>query len=348
MFILSHFTISCFLCFRPVMRSYVVYVVFSQKILIMVQLVYVVLPGHHVLDLCCAPGAKLCLIADLLVGEGAVTGVDINLERLSSTRTMCRKYQVSQTRLFLADGCTFSAPPTTTQISADNKIEILEINENGEIQPVIRNTKKLKAKRKSDKRREEFEKWRKTQEGKVEGEHTTNNCSITTSSTSPLLYDRVLVDAECTHDGSIKHILKYRESGFKAIEERLLEPERLKSLETLQRKLIHNGFNQLKEGGTMIYSTCSFCRSQNEDIVEWLLNNEPTAELVPTVEPLTVSNSDSSVHSLSFNSDINSPRLFYRVGLSSSTHSSIGIKFDPQTSGTSGLYIAKIRKGIKT
>jgi hypothetical protein len=28
------------------------------------------------------------------------------------------------------------------------------------------------------------------------------------------LYDRVLVDAECTHDGSIKHIAKFREGGW--------------------------------------------------------------------------------------------------------------------------------------
>lgn len=38
-------------------------------------------PGEHILDLCCAPGAKLCMIADLLGREGSVTGVDVSKVR---------------------------------------------------------------------------------------------------------------------------------------------------------------------------------------------------------------------------------------------------------------------------
>ncbi len=55
--------------------------------------------GEHVLDLCCAPGAKLCLLSDLVSarsagaagaaggGGGSVTGVDISASRLASCRT---------------------------------------------------------------------------------------------------------------------------------------------------------------------------------------------------------------------------------------------------------------------
>jgi 16S rRNA C967 or C1407 C5-methylase (RsmB/RsmF family) len=51
-------------------------------------------PGDTVLDLCCAPGAKLCMIADLLQGGvdaspmGSVTGVDIVPHRLATCRTL--------------------------------------------------------------------------------------------------------------------------------------------------------------------------------------------------------------------------------------------------------------------
>jgi 16S rRNA C967 or C1407 C5-methylase (RsmB/RsmF family) len=31
-------------------------------------------PGEHILDLCCCPGAKLCLIGDLMKGRGSLTG----------------------------------------------------------------------------------------------------------------------------------------------------------------------------------------------------------------------------------------------------------------------------------
>ena len=43
-------------------------------------------PGHDVLDLCCAPGAKLCAIADAMNTRGTLTGVDVSEERLAACR----------------------------------------------------------------------------------------------------------------------------------------------------------------------------------------------------------------------------------------------------------------------
>ena len=37
---------------------------------------------------------------------------------------------------------------------------------------------------------------------------------------------------------------------------------RLASLRVLQAALLRNGFRQLREGGVLVYSTCSFARSQ--------------------------------------------------------------------------------------
>jgi len=52
--------------------------------------------------------------------------------------------------------------------------------------------------------------------------------AVTTPPPVLRLYDRVLVDAECTHDGSIKHVLKFRNSDieWKQFESRFLEPQR--------------------------------------------------------------------------------------------------------------------------
>jgi len=41
----------------------------------------------------------------------------------------------------------------------------------------------------------------------------------------------------------------------------------------LQRRLIASGFRLLKDGGNMVYSTCSLDKKQNEDIITWLLQN---------------------------------------------------------------------------
>ena len=49
------------------------------------------------------------------------------------------------------------------------------------------------------------------------------------------LYDKVLVDAECTHDGSIAHIKKYEtDFGWENFEKMVLDSERLSSLHELQ------------------------------------------------------------------------------------------------------------------
>ncbi|KAH0971096.1 hypothetical protein GBA52_023252 [Prunus armeniaca] len=68
--------------------------------------------GDHVLDLCAAPGAKLCLILDILGDSGSVTGVDVSSHRLAACRTMLQKYALgNHCRLFVADGTTFSLVP---------------------------------------------------------------------------------------------------------------------------------------------------------------------------------------------------------------------------------------------
>ena len=67
-------------------------------------------PNDHILDLCCAPGAKLCLISNLLdnTGIGTITGVDISKNRLSICKNLCKKYKIAKVRLFLEDGTKFN------------------------------------------------------------------------------------------------------------------------------------------------------------------------------------------------------------------------------------------------
>jgi 16S rRNA C967 or C1407 C5-methylase (RsmB/RsmF family) len=118
------------------------------------------------------------------------------------------------------------------------------------------------------------------------------------------LYDKVLVDAECTHDGSLRHLLKMahddddeneRDNAISTTRDKrstcnrkwssyvstYLNKDHVRHILELQHDLIRNGFRLLKPHGRMVYSTCSLSLKQNEDIVSQFLLETPTAVLVP-------------------------------------------------------------------
>lgn len=108
--------------------------------------------GDRILDLCCAPGAKLSLIADIVCpptschdssasafaattaasetgtgGAGFVVGVDVSESRLSATRSLLRKYAQCNVRLYLGDGTRLQIPcptPTTPALARQEKISL--------------------------------------------------------------------------------------------------------------------------------------------------------------------------------------------------------------------------------
>ncbi|KAL6959929.1 hypothetical protein U1Q18_040079 [Sarracenia purpurea var. burkii] len=131
-------------------------------------------------------------------------------------------------------------------------------------------------------------------------------------------YDKVLVDAECTHDGSIRHIQKFEHWGWKTLQRRVLNAERTDDLTILQLQLLTNGFRLLKVGGALVYSTCSLTVAQNEDVVEQFLSQNAYAEL------------------LEIDAAKNWP---CRRGRIPNT-----LRFDPMTSRTSGLFVALFTK----
>lgn len=63
-------------------------------------------PGDDVLDLCCAPGMKFCLIADVMERQGTLTGVDASRVRTSPTYLCCLGLTVHLLKDRLAPCCT--------------------------------------------------------------------------------------------------------------------------------------------------------------------------------------------------------------------------------------------------
>ena len=208
----------------------------------------------HILDLCCAPGAKLTLMAKQAVAGGSVTGVDVSRERLAATVTMAKKYKLGNVRLFVADGTNFAVPVHL----------ILDHNHlNSNIYQYARNAAPLWS----------SSAYRK-QKGQLSG-----------------LYDKVLVDAQCTHDGSIKHIRNHIQSGWKYYDPQHFSPSGLDDLYELQYGLLCNGFRLLKQDGLLVYSTCSLSRLQNEAIIKRFMQSH--AGLVKIEDPIGISNDQS-------------------------------------------------------
>lgn len=76
--------------------------------------------------------------------------------------------------------------------------------------------------------------------------------------------DIVFCDVPCSGLGVMtkKTDLKYR-----------IQKQDLESLTLLQRKIIENAVRYLKPGGTLIYSTCTIHQKENEEQVQWMIEN---------------------------------------------------------------------------
>lgn len=83
-------------------------------------------------------------------------------------------------------------------------------------------------------------------------------------------FDKVLVDAPCSSEGAIRKDFKIA---------KMWNPRMILKLSRLQKKLIDTGFMRLKEGGRLVYSTCTLAPEENEEVVDFLLSKYENAEV---------------------------------------------------------------------
>lgn len=78
--------------------------------------------------------------------------------------------------------------------------------------------------------------------------------------------DIVLADLPCSGLGVIgkKTDMKYR-----------VTPDRIQELALLQKQMLHHAASYVKPGGVLIYSTCTITPEENEQNVQWFLENYP-------------------------------------------------------------------------
>lgn len=84
-------------------------------------------------------------------------------------------------------------------------------------------------------------------------------------------YDRVLVDAPCTGLGALR---RRPEARWRK------RADDVESLTKLQAELLNAGFDALRAGGVLVYSTCSPVIAETRDIVAGFLEKQSQAELV--------------------------------------------------------------------
>lgn len=78
--------------------------------------------------------------------------------------------------------------------------------------------------------------------------------------------DVVIADVPCSGIGVIgkKCDIKYR-----------LNEEEIKHIVELQKTIMQNAWRYVKKGGTLIYSTCTICKEENEEMLKWITDNTP-------------------------------------------------------------------------
>ena len=79
-------------------------------------------------------------------------------------------------------------------------------------------------------------------------------------------FDKVIVDAPCSGEGMFR----------KSLDARLQWSESLvRSMAKLQISLLNDAYKMTKEGGMIIYSTCTFSKEENEDNINLFLSKHP-------------------------------------------------------------------------
>ena len=94
-------------------------------------------------------------------------------------------------------------------------------------------------------------------------------------------FTKIILDAPCSGSGMFRKDEKMKEDW---------SYQKVLRLSILQKELILMAYDMLKEGGEIIYSTCSYSYEEDEEVIEYLLSNS-NAELIslPNNEKFTYS-----------------------------------------------------------
>ena len=132
-------------------------------------------------------------------------------------------------------------------------------------------------------------------------------------------FDKILLDAPCSGTGTIRKSLKTLI---------IWNPIMVKRLAGTQRQLIDTAFNNLKDKGILVYSTCSLEPEEDEAVVDFLLNKYENAKLEPiNIKDIKRSDAISEFENQKYSKEVKKC-----------------LRIWPQDNDTEGFFVAKIRK----
>jgi len=96
----------------------------------------------------------------------------------------------------------------------------------------------------------------------------------------PEHFDKILADVPCSAEG------RFFIGNPKT--HKYWKQRKVKEMVHKQKKLLHSAFFALKEGGELVYSTCTFSPEENEGVIDWFINKfKDKIELLPMDIPLS-------------------------------------------------------------
>ena len=196
--------------------------------------------GQRVLDLCAAPGGKTTFIAQRMQNQGYILALDVVPKRLEFVRQNCSRLGVScvETDLFRPSGshlASLGSPPPPDGIGVSG--ESAGERKGNEV------------------------------EGQPNAGHSADTQDATSGpvATSPP-FDSTLVDAPCSNTGVMRRRVDLRWR---------IRPEEIERLRRSQLDLLEIAAGRVKQGGTLVYSTCSLEPEENEHVIKEFLVAHP-------------------------------------------------------------------------
>ena len=99
----------------------------------------------------------------------------------------------------------------------------------------------------------------------------TNEDSFTLAAHFSNFFHAIQVDAPCSGEGMFRKLPE-------AVDE--WSPENVAICAARQKEILDNAAIMLKAGGTIVYSTCTFSKEENEDVIEYFLQEHPDFTVV--------------------------------------------------------------------
>jgi NOL1/NOP2/sun family putative RNA methylase len=133
-----------------------------------------------------------------------------------------------------------------------------------------------------------------------------------------ILFDKILLDAPCSGEGTIRSTPRTLE---------MWNPHTIENLSKLQKSLIASCIEVLRPNGILIYSTCTHAPEEDEEVVDFAIKNF-NVKVEKISLPLKTREGITKWEDKTYSKEV---KLCHRIY--------------PQVADTEGFFIAKLRKG---